>query len=138
VEREHAAAARVRVVAVGEPRLRAGRLVDEREGVDRWPDPLRQAVDVLPALVLHLDQSGPLGLRLDHPGRLAVNEKEIVDPAVTFLQDELPDRYPRPGGDVRAVGMLNDPAGRGKLPVNVLPGLRLAGEIGILRAGHEP
>ena len=30
--------------------------------------------------------------------------------------------------------MLDDPAGRGKLPVNVLPGLRLAGEIGIV--GH--
>jgi hypothetical protein len=34
--------------------------------------------------------------------------------------------------------MLNDPAGRGELPVNIHPCLRLAGEIRIFRAGHAP
>ena len=56
VEGEHAAAAGIRVIPVGEPGLGSGGLVDERQRVDRRLHPVRQPLDVLAGLVLHLDQ----------------------------------------------------------------------------------
>jgi hypothetical protein len=57
---------------------------------------------------------------------------------MALLQDELPDRDTQPGVDVGPAGVLDEPASGGKLPVDVHAGFRLAGEVGVFRAGHEP
>jgi hypothetical protein len=45
--------------------------------------------------MLHLGEHGALGLGLDHADRLAVDEEQVVDPPVAFLEDELPTTTPR-------------------------------------------
>ena len=70
--------------------------------------------------MLHLNQGGSLGLGLYHPSRLAVDEEEVVDPAVAFLQDEFPNDDSQPGADVGLVGVLDDPVGCHELLVDVL------------------
>lgn len=126
----------VRVVSVGEVRLRPGGLVDEGQRVDRRFHPSGQAVDVLAALVLHLGERGALGLGLDHPDWLAVDEQQVVDTAVALFKNELPDGYTPSGTEVGLVGMLDDPPGRHELPVDVDTRLGLARKVLLGRVAH--
>jgi len=88
--------------------------------------------------MLHLDQGGSLGLGLDHSRRLAVNKQQVVNAAVILLEDELPDRHTGPARDVGLVGVLDEPAGVHKLPVDLDPRSRLAREVGIVWVSHGP
>jgi hypothetical protein len=88
--------------------------------------------------MLHLDQRGPLRLGLDNPSRLAINKQQVVDPAMLLLKRELPDRNPGPGRDIGLIGVLDDPAGVRKLPVDLDPRLCLAREVGVVSVGHGP
>ena len=114
-----------------------GRLVDEGERVHGGLDPVGQPVDVLAALVLDLDQGRPLGLGLDHPGGLAVEEEQVVDPAVALLQGELPDSDAGPSCHVRLSGVLDHPTGRLELSVDVDPGLSLSSEVSVVWVDHR-
>ena len=90
MEREDATATRVRVIAIRKPGLSARGLVDERERIDGRIEPVREPLDVLAALVLDLDQRLALGLGLDHPSGLAIEEQQIVDPAVRLAPGRTP------------------------------------------------
>jgi hypothetical protein len=60
--------------------------------------------------------------RFDDPDDLALSVQQVVGPAVTALQLELPHRYPRPGHDVHGGRILDDPAALGELAVDLLTG----------------
>ena len=129
VEGEHAAAAGLRVIPVGEPGLGPGGLVDERQRVDRGLHPVRQPLDVLAGLPLHLGERRAFRLGLDHPGRLAVQEEQVVHAPVRLLQGELAHRYPWPGAEVQRLLALDLPPGSGELLVDLNTRLRLASKI---------
>jgi hypothetical protein len=97
-----------------------------------------QAGDVLTALVLDLNQGGALGLGLDHCRRLAIHEQQVVNPPVTLLKDELADRHAPPHREVGLVGVLDEPAGVHKQPVDLDPRLCLAREVGVVEVSHGP
>jgi hypothetical protein len=128
VEPEHLPAARLGVERVREPRLDSGRLVGERQRpFERALHPVGQAVEVLRRLPLDARQRRPLGLRLDHADRLAVDEKEVVDAPVWRLEDELPDGDAARGGEVRVARVLHRPARGLEHLVDLDPGLVLGG-----------
>jgi hypothetical protein len=75
---------------------------------------------------------GPFRLGLDHPGRLAVQEQEVVHAAVRFFQGELADRYPGAGAEVQGLLALDHPSRGGQLLIDLNARLRLTGEIVVL------
>src|SRR6266516_7925740 len=137
VEGEDPAATCIGIVTIGEAGLAAGGFVDERERVHRWRHPARKASNVGSALMLHLNQGGAFRLRLDHPDRLTGDEKEVIDPAVPLLQDELPDRNTTSRVHIRVVDALDDPASGLELPVDVDSRLGLAGEVSFASLRHK-
>jgi hypothetical protein len=50
----------------------------------------------LAALVLDFNQGGALGLGLDHSGRLAIHEQQVVDATVTLSRMNSRTATPRP------------------------------------------
>jgi hypothetical protein len=77
-------------------------------------------------LVLDLGERRALGLGLNDTAGLAIDEEEVVDPSMALLEDELPHRDPRARANVRGVGLLDEPAGQAKLPVDLYARTRFA------------
>jgi hypothetical protein len=132
VESEDSAAASIGIVAVGEPGLGAGGLVDERERADRGLHPVRETLDVLAGLTLHLDEGCALGFRLDDSGWLSVQEQQVVNPPVRLLKGELADSDPGADPKIQRPLALDYPPGSCKLFVDLDSGPCLAGEVAVL------
>jgi hypothetical protein len=74
---------------------------------------------------------------LDHPGRLAMHEQEVVHPPVRLLQGELANRDPWARAEVQPILTLNRPPGGRELPVDLFPGPRLAREVIMVTRHHK-
>ena len=110
VEGEYVSAARLGVEPVGELRLLAGALVQERQGATvRWKV-VGQAGTVLLRLQLHAGERAANGLGLDHAGRLLVHVEQVVGLAVAGLQPELAHRHARRRVQVGGARVLNGPS----------------------------
>ena len=128
VEGEHLAARRIGVERIGEPRLRSGRLVGERErALDCGRDLVGKAVDVLRTLPLDPGERLALLLRFDDRGCGSVHEEQVVGPSVRGLQDELPHGDTARGREVDRASVLYCPAGRRKHPVDLDAGAGFRG-----------
>jgi hypothetical protein len=91
VEGEDCPRSRIRVEAVREARLDAGRLIRERQPVEPALHLSRDAGGVLARLDLDLGEGHALRLRLDRPDSLPVHEHEVVGSAVALRHRELSD-----------------------------------------------
>jgi len=67
-------------------------------------------------LQLHLGERGPVGFSLDRPDRLLIDEQEVVHPAMTILEGELPDGLAGSLVEVHLGAGLHDPTRGGELP----------------------
>ncbi|MFL5349128.1 MAG: hypothetical protein ACJ8AT_30375 [Hyalangium sp.] len=125
VEVEEAAAAGFRIQAVGELRLHARALVEERQRGGMGGDAGGHAARVL--LRLHLDagEEGALFLGLDDTGQLPGDVEGIVGLAVAACQGELADGHPESGGEVELGEVLDVPTRALERSVNVLAGSSL-------------
>ena len=129
VEGEDQAAPGLRVKPVGELRLRAGALVQEREGALVGGKAVGQARAVLLGLDLHTGQRGPLGLGFDDARRLLVHVEQVVGGAVTGLQAELAHCHPAGGVQIDGAGILDGPSSLLKQVVDVYARLLFWGHL---------
>jgi hypothetical protein len=129
VEGEHAAAAGLWVISVGEPGLGSGGFVDEGQRVDGRLYPGWKPLDVLAGLPLDLDQGRPFRLGLDHPSGLPIEEEEVVNTPVRLFQGELAYRHAGAGAKVQPFLALDYPACSGKLLVDLNTRLRLTSKV---------
>ena len=131
-EREQATGAGVRVEAVGEPRLNAGRLEHEGQsaimGECLEADLGAQAVSVSGRLPLDAGQGGADGLGLDDANHALVDVEQVVGATVTGSHDGLAHSHPCPREEVEGPGVLNRPAGFGEMSVDDDPSPLLGGE----------
>src|ERR1039457_1921432 len=88
--------------------------------------------------MLDLGERGPLGLGLDHPGRLAMDEQQVINPPVRLVQCKFANRDPRADAQVQCILALNHPASCGHMLVDFHPGPRLASEVIMIIRPHEP
>lgn len=127
VEGEDRTRARLRVEAVGEARLHAGRLVGEWQRPAPGRQGLRQALRVPGRLDLHPAQGGPGLLGLDDARRLPVHVEQVVREAVAGFQRKLADRHAPVRRDVGLVGVTDHPPRLAQQPVDLLARLLLGG-----------
>ena len=120
MKREHAAAARVGIEAVGEEGFRARALVAERER--RFPrrQAERDAGDILGGLLLDAGEGVAFGLGLDRADGFGVNEQRVV--RFAGLEGEFADGDTARGREVDLVLRLDGPARRGEHRVNLPAG----------------
>src|SRR5581483_1649367 len=115
VEPEDLAARRLRIERVREPRLGAGRLVDERQRtLERRRNVVRDPIDVLRRLPGDAGERLPLLLRLQRTDSRTVDEEEVVGTAVTGREHELPHSNAAGGAQVDSAIALDDPPGGGQ------------------------
>ena len=131
VEGDHLTRAGFGVEPVGEHRLVAGRLVQERQRRRQRRQVPWEPRRVLRGLRLHARQRRARRLRFHGADRLAIHEQQVVDPAVPGGHDELPDCHPLPGVQVEVLAVLHHPAARDELPVDLHPGARLPSEVAL-------
>jgi hypothetical protein len=79
--------------------------------------------------MLYLSEGRAFRLGLDHPGRLAGQEEQIVHAAVRLFQRELAYRHAGASAEVQRLLALDRPPRRGELLVDLETRSRLASEI---------
>jgi len=125
VEGEDAAGARVRVAFVAEERFDAGGFVEERKGSDAGGEERGQEIGerggVVGGLLGDAGERGAGLLGFDHANRLAADEEQII--AGAGLELDFAEGDAGTGGKVDGFDILNDPAGRDELGVDLLAGL---------------
>ncbi len=99
VKREHVPRLGGRVEAIREPRLDAGRLVQERQRPHWSRDVCGEPGSVLLGLQLYAGERGPRSLRLDHADGLPVDVEQVVGEPVR-AERELADGDAASGGEV--------------------------------------
>ena len=99
---KHVPAAWLGIQPVGEPRLDAGTLVQERQGADVAGQVVRQTRAVFPRLRFHPGERVAHGLRLHHARALAVHVKEVVGGTMAVLQSKLTHRNAAGGTHVQS------------------------------------
>ena len=129
VEGEHPPGSRFGIEPVRESGLDVRRFVREGEWFEAAGNLVRKAGHVLRGLLFHARQRGPLGLRLDAPNSLPIDEQEVIGPAVSLPHRELADRDPLTSPQVRIVAVLHDPARSLELPIDLDSGPGLCREI---------
>src|SRR5436309_2166309 len=91
MKREDVPAGGLRIERVRKPRLGAGRLVNERQSTfERSWDVVWDAVDVFRCLPSDTSESFALFLRFERTDGIAVHKEQIVSPAVSRCEHELP------------------------------------------------
>ena len=119
MEREHGSRARHRIEVVDDDRLFSRRDICKRQWLVRRVERRRKALDVL--LRLNLDASDRKACRFclaDSDG-LAIEEEEVIDVSVAFVELELADGNGVVGGEVHFIAMLKHPSGRLELAINL-------------------
>lgn len=121
MEGEHAARARRGIAFVAEKGFDAGGFVEEREragsnGLDEVGEILR----VVARLLGDAGEQRALLFRLDHADGPAIHEQEVI--ARAGFQRSFAQRDATTGGGIELPVILNDPAGRGELRVDLLAG----------------
>lgn len=129
VKREDAPRARMRISRVPKERLHAGRFVEEWQR----PDP----ADGEKVRQPHRIAGGLLGdgrelrsglFRLDDTDRCAVHDQQIV--ARSGLEWHLSERYSSASRKINGLVVLDDPARRGQLGVDLEAGALFRGQVG--------
>nr|WP_229659661.1 hypothetical protein [Tersicoccus solisilvae] len=140
-EGKDAARARIGIVTVGEVRLRAAGLEDERQtSVDR---PSRQtyvggqAAGVHRRLPLHAGERVALRFGLDDAHNSLVDIQQVVRTAVARFHHGLAAGDTRAGEEVEVLLVLYRPAGGLQLRVDEDTSSRFGGETVLGAAGHE-
>jgi hypothetical protein len=82
--------------------------------------------------MLDLHQSRALRLGFDDSRRLAVQEEEVVHPAMRLFKSELSDCDPDTSAQIELVLTLDLPTCLAKLLVDLDTGQRLLGEVAVL------
>ncbi len=135
MEREHLAGSGIRIEAVKEVRLCAGRGVAERERFVPSPNCetvfLQHTSGVAVVLLNGAGQMVALTLGFDHADDLAVDIQHVVGSAGS--QGELPDRYAQRSHGIDLITVLDNPAGRAEHLVDNVAGLHLIERCGSLR-----
>lgn len=129
VEREDRPRAWIGVEAVREARLLAGGFVGERQPVESALHLSGHAGRVLARLDLDLGKGGALGLSLDGPDGLTLDEQQVVRSAVTFGHRELASGNSTTGVEVQLGPVLDEPPASHELPVDLDPRLGFGGQI---------
>jgi len=120
MECEDPSASGVGIQAVGELRLHTRALVVERQRAGIDGDVLGEAIEILQRLDFDSGEGVTLRLGLNGPQGLAVDVEQVV--GVTGGQRELADGDAGRGRDVHLLEVLDDPARRRELLVNLQPG----------------
>jgi len=110
VRRVDAARARARIEPVLEARLLAGRHVSERERLDRDLEVVGHTGRVVVPLRLNVRKDSPGRFGLEDANGLAVDEEEVVGPAVWWVEDELAHRHTLRLRQIDCIGVLDGPA----------------------------
>ena len=82
--------------------------------------------------MLYLGERRPFRLGLDHPGRLAVEEEQIIHAAVRLFQGELAHRHAGTSAEVQRLLALDRPPRSDELLVDLHTRPRLASEVVVL------
>ncbi len=140
-EVEDSARPRLGVEPIGEVRLGATRLEDEREpavlGLGRQPDIRRQSFGIHRRLPLDTRQRSAFRLGLDHPDDTLVHVEQVVGSTVCGRHCRLAARNALRGEQVERPAVLHRPTRVGELSVDEHAGARLRSKaVGVVPEVH--